>query len=249
MYNRDIFSQGQASLVRLPLKLLKILCTSSSISLYIPEHLCRLLWLGCLSYSGYFVSSGNTFVETSISVVPVCHHLAETVYFSLPLKWNGKCLIYWIVLKWTWLRLPFFPASRPNRQGCKLTMIGILFLIKYAANQSICGSNEILPPFWHIPRFSLLIFSFFLAAPISVNPTPPPLIIFLFFSVLLLISPTSPCVCWCLCLLIFNFGLRSSSVWVFFSLLFQSEKFLVFFPPFKILQFFFSVICCVLFCE
>ncbi len=119
------------------LKLLKILRTSSSISLYIPEHLCRLPWLGCLSYSGYFVSSGNTFVETSISVVPVCHHLAETVYFTLPLKWNGTFLIYWIVLKWTWLlRLPFFPASRPNRQGCKLTMIGILFLTKYAANHS-----------------------------------------------------------------------------------------------------------------
>lgn len=129
------------------LKLLKILCTASSISLYIPEYLSRLLWLGCLSCSGYFVSSGNTFVETSISVVPVCHHLAETVYFSLPLKWNWKFPIYWIVLKWTWLllRLPFFPARRPSRQGWNLTMIGILFLIKYAAkSQSICGSNEIL---------------------------------------------------------------------------------------------------------
>lgn len=128
------------------LKLLKILCMSSSISLYIPEHLSRLPRLGCLSYSGYFVSSGNTFVETSISLVPVCHHLAETVYFSLPLKWNWKFPIYWIVLKWTWLplRLPYFHAGRANRLGWNLTVIGILFLIKYAAkSQSICGGNEI----------------------------------------------------------------------------------------------------------
>ncbi len=183
------------------------------------------------------MSSGNTFVETSISVVPVCHHLAETVYFSLPLKLNWKFPIYWIVLKWTWLllRLPFFPARRPNRQGWNLTMIGILFLIKYAANHSPFV-EEWNPSFWHIPRFSLLICFVFPAAPISVNPTPPPLVVFL--SPLLLISPTSPCVCWCLCFLIFNFGLRSSSVWFFFSLLFQSETFLVF-SPFTILQFFF----------
>lgn len=96
------------------LKLLKILRMSSSISLYIPEHLCRLPWLGCLSYSGYFVSSGNTFVETSISLVPACHHLAETVYFSLPLKWNWKFPICWIVLKWTRLPLRLSPPLLPG---------------------------------------------------------------------------------------------------------------------------------------
>lgn len=146
MSGKCIFSQAQESRLPSSRKLLKIRRTSSSVFLYSPEHLCRLPWPGSLSYSGYFVSSGNAFCgDLHFAGSSVPSPLWNSIFQSGP--WNEIENFPFTELcrnEHLPLRLRCFPGRRPNRQSWTLTVIGILFLIKYALkSQSICGGNEI----------------------------------------------------------------------------------------------------------